>query len=563
MSTDDSTETSESHDPASNGADNDVPYELSEDGSSQQDAAQRGRSLATLLAIQNGTQPPELDDDAAADLGVLSANALSKAPGSMAPGTSFMGTSRHRSNYGESPDGRRDYLDNFSYPKPGEMDAQDYQDRADRQDPAFTLTYRPVSTTWRYDPRIHDDGSDEDADPTDFEQDIQSIFDTLPHGSGLPAYWEWADRKQRPCNYGLLLLGLDDGRELAEPVDEAALDNVEDLQYCNTFSQADVTSWRTAGEYDRSAPIRDGVVRPDKPVLYELRFDRPTADGDVTTDSKLVHYSRIIHIVEEPTSSEYIGRSCLERHINRLFDYEKVMGSSAEAHYASVDRKFIVNADDDSAVPTNDLTDHMEQYDKQLREMLNDMRTAMFTQNSDVDVIGGSAIDPTGMVDKLYESFAGPSGMPQRIMTGSERGDLASTQDRYNYLEGIGERQGQFVNDAIVRPSIARLIRFGVVSDPLHPDNEFTITWPELFSLTELERADLQAKRAKALKDIEAAIASGADRETAYEYAGVPRAGEGSGTSGSAEPVDAANALDENNTHVQDAVDFSVPGSGS
>ena len=65
------------------------------------------------------------------------------------------------------------------------------------------------------------------------------------------------------------------------------------------------------------------------------------------------------------------------------------------------------------------------------------------------------------------------SGIPLRIMTGSERGELASTQDDGNWASRIEERQLHFAEPMILRPLIDRLIELRALPEP--SDGEYQL----------------------------------------------------------------------------------------
>lgn len=490
--------------------------------------AGQGRAVAALGALRNGRETPELDDDTAAALGEYVSNRSTRsAMRDRIKQARQLGV-RGLHGPGQSHNGRRDYWETFGYPDPRSLSPEDYETRAKTQDIASIVTESPVAATWKYPPQIRDDGREEGDDPTDFEQDIQRLLDgsigsldAASERSGINTYWEWADRKQRPVQFGLLFMGYRDGREMSQPVNESAIDGPDDLAYCNVFSQTDVTNWATADDFDRGDAIRDGIEAPNKPILYEIEFETSSPDGTIDVDERIVHHSRVHHVIEKPGRSEYLGRSCLRPILHRLIDFEKAYGSAAEAHYSNVDRKFIGMGE--GSGPRSGQRDTMiEQFDENMTEMLDGMRSTAYTENMDMEVIGGESVDPSGLLDSLFPPIAGVSGQPQRIMKGSERGDLASSQDESNWASRIQERQEGISEPRLVRPTVDDWIRFGVVSEPVHEENSYSIHWPSQFELTELEEAEKSKSLSQALKNVHDAVSMGADEEAAYEAASLP-----------------------------------------
>ncbi|ADJ14487.1 hypothetical protein C497_03855 [Halalkalicoccus jeotgali B3] len=462
---------------------------------------------------------------------------------------------------GRSHRGRRDYWDVFGYPDPRNQSAEDYELRARVQPEARIITEAPVRATWKRPPIIRDTGRADGDDPTQFEQDVQQLLDGSTEDrdpnaerAGLNTYWSWADRAQRPVQYGLLFTGYRDGRKMSQPVNANNINGPDDIAYCNVFSQSDVTNWAVAGDFDKGEPARDGIERPDKPILYEITFETSKPDGSIDEDKRIVHYSRLQHIIERPDRSEYLGEGCLEPILHALIDFEKVRGSSAEAHYGNVDRKFIGMGSEEGSLGS-DREEVIEQFDEQMREMTDGMRTTAYGENLDIKEISGESVDPSPLLDSLYDTLAGVSQQPQRIMKGSERGELASSQDESNWLSRMSERQEQVAAKRFVIPTIDDYIAYGAVAEPEGGPSGYLVNWRSLFELTDLEKAEMTHTLSQALKNIHDTVAMGADEEAAYRAVGLsPPDADGERGSGRFDR-DMAYNIDEDDPEVQAAFD--------
>jgi hypothetical protein len=80
--------------------------------------------------------------------------------------------------------------------------------------------------------------------------------------------------------------------------------------------------------------------------------------------------------------------------------------------------------------------------------------------------------------------------MPKRILTGSEMGELASSQDRDNWKDQVNGRQTQYAGPYIVRPLVDRLIAYGYLPPPAKGVDEYEVTWPHMQVMTDAEKAD-------------------------------------------------------------------------
>jgi len=118
----------------------------------------------------------------------------------------------------------------------------------------------------------------------------------------------------------------------------------------------------------------------------------------------------------------------------------------------------------------------------------------------DVQEIGGEFVNPTGMFNALIDCVAAITGIPQRILMGSERGELASTMDTETWVSEVAARQLDFAGPSILRPTIQRLIDFGVLPQP--QGDGFIVEWPSLFQQEPTDTIRLAEGAARTLQMI-------------------------------------------------------------
>ncbi|MDY6780013.1 MAG: DUF1073 domain-containing protein, partial [Halobacteria archaeon] len=283
-----------------------------------------------------------------------------------------------------------------------------------------------------------------------------------------------------------MYFGFDDGfDEMSEPVDPSALagDPSEDILYYQPFSEKQIDG------FEREEDPND--ERFGKPKTYDLDF------GDEGLGVETVHHSRVLHVAEGALEDEVVGYSAYRPVFNHLVDLlYKVMGGSSEMYWRSADRKIIANQPEGGQLPDED------KVVKQIEELVHNLRNVAWTSNVEVDSIGGDTPDPEGLKDGLIELIAGNLRVPKRKLLGTERGDLASTQDEAAFVQSIEERRQKFAEPRMFRDFIGLLLGHGVLSDPR--DDSYDVDWPDNFELTELEEAELQQRKAKAYKDVSA-----------------------------------------------------------
>jgi hypothetical protein len=99
---------------------------------------------------------------------------------------------------------------------------------------------------------------------------------------------------------------------------------------------------------------------------------------------------------------------------------------------------------------------------------------------------------------------------------GSERGELASSQDAANWAGRIAARQLNFAEPVILRALIDRLVKWGALPKP--SAGRYTVVWDALFEKDDTEKATIAKTWAEAAE--KAATATGGPVMTAEEYRG-------------------------------------------
>jgi 2'-5' RNA ligase len=220
-----------------------------------------------------------------------------------------------------------------------------------------------------------------------------------------------------------------------------------------------------------------------------------------------VHWSRLIHVKEGTDKRSYrrvYGNPRLKNMINRLWDLEKVVGSGSEAFWLLIRKGLAITAKEGMTLPAsgtpeyNDLVDEIEEYEHGLSRIMKLM-------GLDVKDLGSEPVSSRDQFDVVTDYLAGTSHIPKRIMLGSERGELASSQDEFNFGAFIKSRQSKFAEPFILRPMITRLGELGILKVP----PKYTVVWESLFQLTDMDRSTIASNVASAIS-----TASGGAPET-------------------------------------------------
>lgn len=225
-------------------------------------------------------------------------------------------------------------------------------------------------------------------------------------------------------------------------------------------------------ETDAASP-RFGL--PNSYMLRRLDVSSPQLQ-------KPVHWSRIIHIAEGTLDNEVYGTPTLEAVWNYLDDLDKVSGGGAEAFWLRANQGLHLNVDADATLAPEEkatIKDMADEYQHQIRRTL-------FTRKMDVKPLGSDVANFSNPTDSILTLIAGTMGIPKRILTGSEMGELASSQDRDNWRDQINGRQSEYLDPYVVRPLIDRLLAYKYLPQPAAP---YQVKFAHMQVLTEQERS--------------------------------------------------------------------------
>lgn len=364
------------------------------------------------------------------------------------------------------------YIQNLKY--------DDYSGRYARQDMAKAIIDRPVKATWQGPLALIESSKSED---TLFEKEWSKLNRTLKLKSTLSR----VDKLTGIGKYGVLVMGLDDVKNSEGFKAPVAKQGTRKLLYLKPFGE-------------KSAKIKEFVTSPKNerygmPLYYEIEVaDVSSGSAGGASSFITVHYSRVIHIVDDPMESEIYGTPRLEAVYNRLMDLEKLVGGDAEMFWRGARPGYEGKLD-----PNYQMTEEMKQDLKdQLDEFENNLRRFLINEGVDIEALQQEVSDPANHVDVQIQMISAVTGIPKRILTGSERGELASTQDSSEWKDYVQSRREDHAEPNIVRPLVDRLIELKILPTP---SEDYTVKWNDLYSLSEKARVEIGKGRANALRE--------------------------------------------------------------
>ena len=360
---------------------------------------------------------------------------------------------------GKSHQGNRDLYQQFGYPQL--VSVTELSAMYKRNDIANRIIKAFPQATWRDAPIIRDDaGSSPEKGTDEFSPFVASV-DSLFRKMSLFSFLERADRVASIGRFGALVMGFQDGRSFDQPMDGKAK-----LAYVAPYGETSIQV--TKYVEDKASP------RFGKPELYTV--SQTSLDSMVGTAapvrSFVVHHSRVIHIAECLEEDEVYGTPRLLPVYNRLKDLEKVVGGGAEVFWLTASRGLAITADPEINLTEEDIQGIKDQAD----EFQHQLRRYLVAQGVQFETLAPESPDPEPNATVLLDLIAGASGVPKRILLGTERGELASSQDENNFNARIAERRNSFAAPFIAMPLINKLIETGNVEQP---QGEYWVEWPK------------------------------------------------------------------------------------
>lgn len=390
----------------------------------------------------------------------------------------------------EGTPGARDYDMEFGYPD--YVDKYTYKRMYDRNPIANRVVKLYPQECWISTPTIYDY---EEPRESPFEKEIADLNNDF----NLFSYFKQLDVLAGIGAYGIMLLGIDDGLELSQPIPgvEEAMRTGElkqgkyKLLYLKVFPQTQVSISQV--EKDPTNP------RYSKPVMYSVSFDDPLnvdpENGDVNLTKQDVHWTRIIHFADNQETSSTIGTSRLQVVWNSILDHFKVTGSSGEMFFQGAYPGISFETTDDKNGNTKM---DMPSLRKQVEMYYSGLQRYLGLQNTHANSLAPQAVDPKPHADVHLQAICIALACPLRVFTGAERGELASSQDSRNWNNRVMEREDNVLTPFVIRESLERLVYIGHLSMPY--EGRFSVEWPDLNTQTELEKTEVALKKTQTLQ---------------------------------------------------------------
>lgn len=368
-----------------------------------------------------------------------------------------------------------------------------YRELYDREGVATRVVNVYPDECWSVYPVLYEDYGDR---VTRFERKWKALLDNPETNP-----WHFLHRVDELSgigHYGLLMLGLSDGKALDRPVTGVGRDGKPDgsekdldLLYLRAFSEdlVQVVDF----EQDPTNP------RFGRPTMYQVLLADPrdvTGSQAVVSVSPMswtrIHWTRVVHVADNRKSSEVYGTPRMRPVVNRLFDVRKIAGGSGEMFWRGAFPGYSFETYPEfTSVAELDEDSVRQQFD----DYANGLKRYLATTGMSVKSLAPQVSDPSNHLANQVMLICATIGVPVPIFLGSEQGHLASMQNTEAWNRRLSRRQNQYVWPMLIQPFVNRLIACGVLPQP----KSYGATWNDLNSLSDKDKSTIALKKAQAV----------------------------------------------------------------
>jgi hypothetical protein len=440
------------------------------------------------------------------------------------------------------------------------IDPADYWKKFDRGDVAYRAVSIYPDECFKDRPLIYE--TDDAEETTDFERELDAVEDEVH----LLSIIQRADILSGVGRFGVILLGLSDGLGFDKPVagfengmpdfpepSKAPAPNAQGAEGADPAKQLTQPSplrllyLRT---FDESMVVIKDLERDPKnarfgqPKMYTITFmddaenpnsgqvkvitPPPPPSGIQTTPGQMtstkttldVHWSRVIHLVDNRLRDEIFGTPRLKKIFDRILDLHKIAGSAAEMFWKNAKGGLALEQipstmGEPVTIDKEGMKDEMEQFYEGLKPYL-------ALEGMTAKQLSPAVADPGPNGEFQIRLIAMAIGCPMRVFMGSEQAQLASGQDTKQWNERLQKRREEYLTPFVLRPVIDRLILMKVLPFPKGDQQNapkalpgrpqrpsYTIFWNDLNTPTQTERAQFATQLTDALSKY---VAGGLDQ---------------------------------------------------
>lgn len=373
---------------------------------------------------------------------------------------------------GISFDGRRDLYQSLGFAR--FLTPQMHYSRFRRGGIAHSIITAYPNATWSGGADIIEDHDAEDYTP--WESDVLALFKKFSLWNRILR----ADILAQISGYSVILIGAPGLMDTELP----QMKSISDIRYfsCLPSDRARITSIDQNPESERFGLPDYYTCYLGTPNYSQVSNTMYAGNNLGGTVVKRVHHSRIIHVAEGLLEDEIFGIPRLEAVWNLLDSLDKLTHGGAEAGFRRMDPGTVISLPSDALLGEGEeaaMTAEAEDFYNGIS------RTMQLKGGAEITLLQAKAENFGPNTAAVIDQISGCTRIPKRIFTGSERGELASSQDSDNWEARKGERRKEYAVPIILHPLLGRLMDYGAL--PLI--DEFHVTWPDIEELDEKDKS--------------------------------------------------------------------------
>lgn len=245
-----------------------------------------------------------------------------------------------------------------------------------------------------------------------------------------------------------------------------------------------------------------------QPIMYLVTLNdprQPHTGVGLPLATVRVHWSRVLHVADlwqTAAPSEVFGPSRLRCPLNNIIDGKKLYGGSAEMYWRGAFPGLSIETNPQLG---GDVVVDKLGLDRMMQGYFKGLNRSLALMGMTAKSLAPQVVDPTAQIDKQIEAICIHLGCPVRVFKGSERGELASSQDDSAWLDRLRNRRYTYLTPRVIVPFVNRLILLGVLPEP----KGFSVEWPDLDTTTKAQKSAIFLQRVQAYA---AALAGGLDQ---------------------------------------------------
>jgi hypothetical protein len=398
---------------------------------------------------------------------------------------------RMRGTGGLASTGRRDIEKACGYET--SLDFKNFFELWDKGDVATRVVEAYPEYTWSQNPEVYEDESEDVTTP--FEVDWKAHVEKSQPFAELCKL----DILAGIGKFGIMVIGVNDGKKLDTAlVPENKTEKTKrEISYYRAYTEGEVKikTWDVGttspryglpvlytvtpsnGGSSETMSVEGGAPTP------KTKGKEETANVDPFVQSFDVHHSRVIHFADNALSSKVYGRERLRQVYNRITDILKIVGGSAEMFWQGAFSGISFEMDPDAEISASDKQKMKEDIDN----YVNKLQRTLLLQGVKANPMSPSISSPVDHLDVQLTLISIATKIPKRILSGSEMGKLASSQDSANWEIQVQSRRNKTANPFLLVPYVNFCIVNGIVSAP--KAGAFKTLWHPIAATSKEERA--------------------------------------------------------------------------